>query len=467
MKALLLLVASVLCLSGCHAPRDMYQPIDAPEHSGELVVLTRNDPATRFEGGGGEEAGFENDLVTLFAQQFGYRIRFIEMASVPKMLTLLNTHQAHLMATSLIPERNANYAFQLGPAYLSVIQEVIYNTDALKPSNIAGLLGLRVATVAKSWHVDALRAARLSVPGLHWNEVDNAWSEQLLDQLAHGGLDAVVVDSSTFDLVRHFYPNLDVAFDLTPSGALAWQFPRTNSPVLMMQVKKFFFQIQRDGRLKQLIDRYYGFADRLEDEDVSGFLQKMNSVLPKYRLLFDVAQQKYGIDWRLLAAVSYQESHWDPLATSPTGVRGMMMMTSDTADKMGIADRLNPLQSILGGAKYIDALLAQQSDDISPPDRIWMALAAYNQGQAHVDDARRLAARHHLNPSLWCDVKQTLPMLASITQADTSAHGYCRGGEAVIFVESIRTYYDILKKYEPTYLPPLMTDAMNFNQKIK
>ncbi len=459
--------AGLLWLAGCHAPEEVQRPIAAPERSGELVVVTRNGPATRYEDVNGQMAGLENDLLTLFAQYYGYRLRFEEQTSVAGMLDRLRLHQVHLVAASLVPGRDYNFLLQLGPGYLPVTQQVVYNTDGIKPADVSGLLGLRVATVAGTWHVDALRAARLHVPALRWIESRSEWGDSLLDQLSRGALDAVVVDSSTFALARHLYPNLDVAFDLAPGeGKLAWWLPRDASPLLVAQVQQFFRQIDQDGRLKQMIDRYYGYADRLEETDVIGFLQRMHTVLPRFRKMFQSAQQASGLDWRLLAAISYQESHWDPLATSPTGVRGMMMMTSDTADKMGVSDRLDAQQSVIGGARYLEELLAQQPASIDASDRIWMALAAYNQGQAHVEDARRLAERRHLNPQAWCDVKQTLPLLAGGAGA-AAPHGYCRGGEAVIFVDSIRTYYDILKKYEAAYQPtPLEAPEQIFHQTL-
>ncbi len=446
--------AGLLMLAGCHAPAPVHMPIAPPWQSGELVVATRNGPATRYEDANGQMAGLENDLLQQFAHEYNYRLRFVEAPDVPSMLDLLHGHQVHLVAGELVPGRDYNYLLQAGPGYLPVSQQVVYNTDGIRPANLAALQSLRLATVAGTWHVDALRDARLRAPALRWQESRHEWGENLLDQLSRGALDAVVVDSSTYDLVGHLYPNLDVAFDMPgPASQLAWWMPRDASPLLQAQVRQFFRDMAASGRLKQLSDRYYGYAGRLEGADVSGFLQRMNTVLPRFRKVFEVAQQITGLDWRLLAAISYQESHWDPLATSPTGVRGMMMMTSDTADRMGVTDRLDPRQSVLGGARYLLSLLALQPARTDAADRIWMALAAYNQGESHLDDARLLASRKKLNPLAWCDVKQTLPLLSGGSAAAAARHGYCRGGEAVIFVDSIRTYYDILQKYEPAWQP--------------
>ncbi|WP_124951334.1 membrane-bound lytic murein transglycosylase MltF [Sulfuriferula thiophila] len=456
----ILLFLFTLILAGCDMPNlppVVPHPIAAPAKSGELVVLTHNGPTTYYEGADGKPSGFEYDLVTLFAQEYGYKVRFVETANLNEMFTLLSQHQAHFAAAGISALDSRKTTLQFGPPYLTVNQQVIYNTDGVKPRNFSDLKGLRVEVVAGTSHVETLRKAARNVPGLKWQEMQAKWDEESLDRLSRGEVDAVLVDSNEFDIARKFYTNLDAAFEVPQSDQLAWAFPKISDPLLLKQTQQFFQKIHRDGTLKQIVDRYYGHADRLEGADVAGFLDKMQSVLPKFRKFFQEGQSITGIDWRLLAAIGYQESHWDPFATSPTGVRGLMMMTSDTADRMGVDDRLNARQSILGGARYLALLVDQMSLKIEEPDRTWMALAAYNQGQGHLEDARILAQRRKLNPSAWCDIKQTMPLLGSSVHNATVKHGFCRGGEAVIFVENIRTYYDILVKYEKPYKPLLMS----------
>src|SRR5690606_22308761 len=202
-------------------------------------------------------------------------------------------------------------------------------------------------------------------------------------------------------------------------------------------------------------DRYYGHSKRLKSIDVTAFIQRSRTLLPQYIDLFKQAQELTSLDWRLLAAVSYQESHWDKFNTSPTNVRGLMMLTEDTADRMGVTDRLDPKQSIIAGARYIVLLKDAIPERIPEPDKTWMALAAYNIGLAHLEDARVLAQRLKLNPDRWADVKKALPLLNKVEYYSTLKYGYASGGAPVIFVESIRTYHKILEKYEPQHKPLL------------
>jgi membrane-bound lytic murein transglycosylase F len=288
---------------------------------------------------------------------------------------------------------------------------------------------------------------------LAWEAVASRQTEDLLASLAEGEIDYVVADSHIVQLSHNFHPELAVAFDVGRPEYLAWAFPKDGDAWLYKKSLQFFARIQHDGTLKRLQDRYYGHIERLEQADVIGFLTKMNTVLPRYRDWFQEAQDITGIDWRLLAALGYQESKWDPLATSPTNVRGLMMLTEDTADLMGVTDRLDPKQSIIAGAQY---LLIQQETlppRIAEPDRTWFALAAYNVGYGHLEDARVLAQRQGLNPNAWPDLKRSLPLLSKAEFHSGVKHGFARGGEPVIFTENIRTYYDILLKYEKPYRP--------------
>lgn len=179
--------------------------------------------------------------------------------------------------------------------------------------------------------------------------------------------------------------------------------------------------------------------------DTKTFLSAIDSVLPTYQPLF----QKYAtaFDWRLLAAIAYQESHWNPLATSPTGVRGLMMLTRATADGLGVNDRLDPEESIQGGALYLQRLMAKIPATVPEDERIWFALAAYNIGWGHMLDARKLTKMQSGNPDSWVDVKQRLPMLSQKRYYPQLTYGYARGREAYNYVENIRRYQVSLVGY--------------------
>jgi len=456
-------LALVLGLAACEPAE---QPLPPTTASGELVVVTRSSPTTFFANESGDRAGLEHDLVDMFAKELGLKAKFVAAQQLD-ILPGLTQRKAHLAAAglSITPEREKIVRFAI--PYQAVQQRVIYNTRMKKPKDVADLVGLHIEVIAGSSYVERLKELRLKFPALAWHEAKTVESEALLEKLAMGEIDIAVVDSNIFDIAQKFYPNLKPAFNLGKPDQLAWAFPKSGEPYLFDKAQSFFARITKDGTLARLIDRYYGHVKRLEEGDVVGIMTKRNSVLSKYRRLFQQAQDLTGIDWRLLAALGYQESHWDPLATSPTNVRGLMMLTEDTADLMGVSDRLDVTQNIPAGARYLLNMKDTLPQRIPEPERTWIALAAYNSGYGHIEDARVLAQRQKLNPDSWSDLKRVLPLLAKSDYHATLKHGYARGGETVIFVENIRTYYDILARFEQPYQPIFPIDGRAAPKKSK
>jgi membrane-bound lytic murein transglycosylase F len=429
------------------------RPVLPAAQLGELVVLTRNTPTTRYVDSQGRYAGLEYDLVEMFARETGMRVRYLDRQPLYQIAPALEHGQAHLAAAGMAITSETLDRFQFAPAYQMVQPVIAYNTDNPEPRGIADIVGKRIEVVKGSPVIEDLRDLRRRFPRLRWREVTESDSEGLLSRLSDGKSDYVVTESHVLDVVRKFYPNLARAFPLGDPKPLAWMFAHNADPELVHQAQEFFLRITYDGTLRQMIDRYYGHVHRLGPPDVAHFLERRLDVLPRYEEMFKEAQEVSGLDWRLVAALGFQESHWDPLATSPTGVRGLMMLTSETADRLGVKDRLDAKQNILAGARYLVELKETLPDRIPEPDRTWLALAAYNIGYGHLEDARVLAQRQGLNPDRWVDVKRVLPLLSRYEYYSTLKYGFCRGGEALILTENIRSYYDILARYEEPHTP--------------
>ena len=447
----------LLTLTSCDPDALFEHPVQPFGETDELVVLVRNGPATRFLGADGKFSGIEQDLLDMFAKDTGTRLRLIECAKFSEILPALRRHLAHLAAAGLAATEEGRKEFIFGPAYLSVHTVVAYNTDHQHPRNVHDLIGKRVVVLAGSSSAEQLGLEILEEPKLRWEEITATDSMELLDKLASDEVDYVVTDSNIVELAQNFSPNIGRAFNLGEPETLSWALPKDASPQLVERVKDFFARINANGTLRILLDRYYGHIQRLTQADVSAFLERRQSVLPQYRSTFQEAQEVTGIDWRLLAALGFQESHWNPLATSPTGVRGLMMLTSETADRLGVSNRLDPRQNIIAGARYLAILKDTLPERIAEPDRTWLALASYNVGYGHLEDARILTQRHGLNADTWVDVKKTLPLLTRSDFYTTVKRGFARGGEAVILTENIRNYFDILVRYEESYRPLFST----------
>jgi len=399
----------------------------------------------------GAEAEFERELALLFGEHLHTAV---ELVSDPpeKIGQTLREHHAHLAAASL-RSGISDSTLRFGPIYQTVREQIICNRDSFFPKKLADLAEKKLAAVAGSAQEEALREAHEKSPWLQWQSRRELNVKDLLQEVAEGTVDCAAANELQLADARNYYSNLAAAFDIGSPSRLAWAFPADVDPELLKEAQVFFIRIRQDGTLNRLLDRYYGHTGRLQPLDAASFIAKVNNVLPDYRALFKEAASLTGIDWQLLAALAYQESQWDPLATSFTNVRGMMMLTEDTADQMKIKNRLDARESILAGAKYLVLLREQMPERIPEPDRTWMALAAYNQGYGHLEDARILTERAGLNPDSWSDVKKWMPLLNQPGYYNTLKHGYARGGEAVILVESIRSYHDMLKRLVPDTAP--------------
>lgn len=440
-----LLLTLLVGLSGCN------RVPDSPWQTGELVVLTRASATTYYLNANGEPAGFEYDLVRRFAEVQGWKVRFELAESLEEIFYRLERGEAHFAAAGLAATGRRLRRVRFGPVYATTQEWVVCSSAVETPKQVSDLIGLRLEVVAGSSHADRLRELRREHPQLVWREMTLPGEEELLERAANGLIDCTVADEMEYQIARNFLPGLRAAFTLGKPPSIAWAFPRWGESRLLEAVGRFFQELAESGEVEVLKERYYGHVRRLAEADILGILERRTTRLPALKPFFYEAQRVSGLDWRLLAAVAYQESQWDAYASSPTGVRGIMMLTADTADRLGVRNRLDPRESILGGARYLRILRDMVPDTVPEPDRTWMALAAYNIGPGGFAAALRLTRRLDRNPDSWRDVKEVLPQLGRPRHSGEPRLAAVRGGEARIFAENVRVYYDILSRYEPPY----------------
>jgi membrane-bound lytic murein transglycosylase F len=440
----------LVCLAaGCEFAAKPVLPL---AEGGKLVVVTVNGPATWYEDAQGHPAGFEHDLVGLFARELGLPLEYYFVDSPEQAEKALAERRAHL-AAALLPRRfDLPGGLAWGPSYRTAQYQLVWRAAFPRPRDAADTAGRRVGMVADSV-VDPLLASRITLPATIERLPPDTSPEELLERVAEGRLDGALIDSARFTVARKHFPQLEVAFDVGRPADLAWRVGEVDQKALLDRMKVFFARIAKDGTLKRLADRYFAHAARISAIDAGTLIERVNTVLPRLRPHFLEAERVSGFDWRLIAAIGYQESHWDPLATSPTGVRGLMMLTEDTADRLQVKDRLDARESILGGARYLGLIADSLPPRIREPDRTWLALAAYNLGIGHLEDARILAQRKGLSPDSWQDVKLALPGLADPATYQGLKHGFARGHEAMQFVDNVRNYHDILGRIEPREAP--------------
>ena len=412
---------------------------------GELRVVSRDSP-TAFVDSPDGPSGPEYDLVKAFADELGVELVIETVQSVSEVLPRLIEGKAHMAAAGLSTTPSRREYVNFGHPYETVDMHLVYKLGTGRPRSLEEALGRSIEVVAGTSHVDMLVSLQEEYfPQLTWTENADVEVATLLAKVAAGEVDFTIADSTEFNIQRHFYPDLRVALDLRIGDSLAWAFPRDSGDTLLERADDFLIEYEREGLLAQVKDRYYGHTDEFDYVGTRNFIRHYESRLPRYRQMFEEAAAQWGLDWRLLAAIAYQESHWRAGAVSPTGVRGIMMLTEDTARYLGIDDRVDPRNSIFGGAQYYARQTERVADSVEEPDRTWMALAAYNVGFNHVKDARQIVEWQGGDPDAWVDISKALPLLAQREWYSRVPFGYARGWEPVLYVNNIRAYYNILQ----------------------
>ncbi len=410
------------------------------EARGSLIMLTVNGASTYYQGAQGE-TGFEYDLATRFAAYVGVPLEVVTLPDLGALIDALEVRQGDFIAANLSRAVGRQMKLRFGPSYDSVAPIVVYRGGSARPSSFDDLSNGRLAILDGTSYEPILRAAE---PSLSWESPEGVSIEDLFEQISNEELDYTIVDSNILKLNRRFFPEIRPGFEIQSPQELAWASLRTDDDTLVQQMREFFVRAEQQGILADLKARHYDHIENYEPVGTFNFQRQLRERLPELRPYFEQASVETGLDWRLLAAVGYQESHWNPDAISPTGVRGIMMLTQRTARSLGVDDREDPQQSIDGGARYILRMLDRLPARIQEPDRTWLALAAYNVGYGHLEDARVLTERLGGNPDRWLDVRDHLPLLTQERWYSQTRFGYARGYEPVNYVENIRTFYDIL-----------------------
>jgi membrane-bound lytic murein transglycosylase F len=436
------LLLSLSLLSGCARPPTPV--LDQIKGSGVLRVASINGPTTLYEGPEGQ-TGFEHDLLALLAQRLGVRLEFQMARQTDQLLDWVRQRQVHLGAAGLPSPERPPPQIRFGPGYLTINQLLVYRMGGERPSpkDLVDVVGGTLEFAADNALEEELTKRRDRLPGLRWTAQHGIESEELIYLVDEGLIDYCIAPSNLFALVRRYHPRLRAGPEILKQRQLAWAFPEDQDDSLLHEVQGFFAEIQTNGKLQHLVERYYGHAEQLKFMDLLLFRRHCEKRLPEYLNLLKYAGFATGIDWRLLAAIAYQESHWDPEAVSPTGVRGLMMLTRATAGDMGV-ERESPQQSVLGGARYFKELKEKLPERIGEPDRTWLALAGYNVGFGHLQDARVLALMDKKDANKWSVIKEYLPRLTEKQWHEQTTHGYARGQEPVQYVDNIRGYYDLL-----------------------
>ena len=442
--------------------------LPTPQEARTLVVVVRPGPGSWFPGPDGAPQGLDHDLIDRFARERKLPLTVVTVSDATALIDRVVAGEAHIGIGGLFRPLEARAAnadpqrthppLMWTQGYESAEAVLVYARDGFRPRGFKDLAGASVAYVEASGIESTFAPIRREHPEVRWVPMPMPSADALLALVDEGKVDYAVVSSIDAAIGRNIYLDVDTAFPLGPKRELAWAVDGRQT-ALALELDAFFAEARKDGTLARLAERYFAPRGEVTRVDAGAFLEQIRTALPRWRSAFLAAQEATGVEWRLLAAIAYQESKWDPGATSETGVRGFMQLTEDTARRLGVVDRLDAGQSVLAAARYIKDLKDRLPKRIAEPDRTWIALAAFNIGLGHLEDARIQAQRDKLDPDRWRDVRRALPLLALPEYYEKARLGYARGGMPVAFVDRVRAYYDILLRTESPHQPRLRADT--------
>jgi membrane-bound lytic murein transglycosylase F len=435
----LLVALLLLCTAGLLVRSAPPSKLEQVRSAGELRVLSRSGPISHYQSPLGI-TGFEYTLLKGFADELNVKLVLKDEAP----LEHTDEPPFDLASPSVLNPTVTKQQLSYSAAFMDLSLQLIYNSNQIAPADIKALTGKTVLVVNKASVPMALHELQQAMPDINWELVENVEMTDLLEMIELGHGDYAVVDSAIFDIHRYSYPHTQVAFDINPPQPLAWAFAPSRDKSLYDAAQKYLAKIKNNGQLAQISSQFFDHFIEVNNNDAMMFSMRFDKRFPRWAGSIKAAAAQYDLDWQLLAAVGYQESQWIPNAQSFTGVRGFMMLTMGTAQELGVENLEDPIQSIFGGAKYLRYLLNVLPKSIQGEDRLYMALAAYNQGMGHLNDARILTRQLKGDANSWADVSKVFPLLAKQEYYSKATHGYSRGWEPVIYVKNVLNYQKIL-----------------------
>ena len=394
-----------------------------------------------------KERGYDFELVSHYATSIDVELEIIKTNTSNEIIFLLNQGKVDIGILGSSPEfdqKNIKNVVTYNNSKWYVIgnranRQLPKSIDSIEPNTMIVANGSNASFMLHSIGED--------YPSLLWDELKNTNVRSILERINENHSKISIISEDIYAYYQYLFPETKKIFVLPIKYPSRWLVKNNNNLSFLYSINSFFNKYKQNGKLEKIGKTYYEHLNAFDYVDIRYYLKRINKKLPKYKKYFVEAAKNSALDARIIAAVSYQESHWNRKARSPTGVRGMMMLTLDTAKRVGVKNRLNAKQSIFGGAKYLKILYESFSNTIEEPDRLWFTLAAYNIGLGHVEDARTITKSQGDNPNSWIDVEKHIPKLSQKKWYKKTRHGFARGYEPIEFVRRVRRYYDILCLY--------------------
>lgn len=393
------------------------------------------------------ETGFEYELLQQFAADMGYRLKIQTVRNELALAKELAAGRGDLGAARFSTNSHQIAGFLKSPVYdedkTALVCRKGTDVDLSPRGKLEKSNRWKLVLNPNTAESSLVYQIRKHAPDLTMVSRPSVSTAPILRSLAHGKGDCTLMDRLEALYYLRVFPKLEIVQDFKPAHSYFFLISK-DRPELVPQMRRWISKASRRQIITQAKHRVQGDLQNLSEADIRGFMNARAEVFPRYAALVRKYSESFGIPWQLSAAVAYQESKWDPEAQSFTGVRGFMQLTKETAEHLGVEDRMDIEQSIWGGAKYLKMLLDRQPKELPFRERLALALATYNVGPAHMIDAQNLAQKLGKNPHSWMDLKQVLPLLADKDYWPELKYGPARGQEPVDYVHRVMAYLDLI-----------------------
>ena len=420
-----------------------FSELDKILNAGKITIITYNNSHCYYLYKD-QAMGFEYELAKLFADYLGVVLEVNIAEKWDSMISALKDGTGSFVAANMAitSKRQKEAAFSDG--YMSAQQYVIVRRDNTGIKKAEDLAGKTVHVRRGTSYQERLEALRRDGIDINIKLHDNIPTDELIQQVAEGTIEVTIADRNIALLNQRYYPQIALALAISNEKDLGWAV-KPGETRLLNKINLFFNKIKENGKLTEIYNKYYTDIDNFDYVDLRRYHIRLKIRLPRYSQLIKDVANRYRFDWRLIAAQVYQESHFNPEATSHSGAFGLMQLTVPTAGSLGVNDVFDPVQNINAGIRHLKNLY-DHFDGVDSSDRLLISLAAYNIGQGHILDARNLARQMNFDPDKWSSIKKTLPLLQHQKYYKNSKYGYCRGEEPIKYVKQIMIYYDILRR---------------------
>ena len=410
--------------------RPQSQGLDQIVANGSIKVLIADEPDSLFVFHD-RNYGFEYELLQQYADMLGVELE-LDMVPYAELFNLLEGGMGDIAVGGIIDSEYVRRVATPTNVWHEAKATVLYRRGTPAPKSLAELNEEGVYASSRYFKINKLRDLNL---------LDDFRSEyQLLSAIDLGTHRFALSTNYRAVSAKQYLPNLNRSFILPERLGVVWALPLRADKELLKSLNLFLERSIESGEAQRLADRYFNRPARISTYDAIVLHKRIESVLPDFEYKFRSASRKAGIDWQLLAALAYQESHWSNDAKSPTGVRGIMQLTTDTAKSLGIDDRLDMDLAIDGAAKYLHQLRERLPTKIKEPERTWFAVGAYNVGLKHVLNAYKRAREEGLDRTKWATISDMLPTLYG--------EHFPQGVQAQHYVQRIQVFTDIIRFYD-------------------